>query len=48
MQAESGFEAVSMGVLTRMEKWSPLEVKILVAKTTEEAKNPHIHTVFDL
>lgn len=48
VEAESGFEAGIMAILTRHAGWSKEEVDILVAKTRSDAKNPAIHTLFNL
>lgn len=48
LQAESGFEAGAMAVLTRYAGWSKEEVTVLVAKTRSDARNPAIHALFDL
>lgn len=48
MQAETGFEAGAMAVLTRYEEWSKDEVSILVARTKNDAKNRAIHGINDL
>lgn len=37
-----------MAALTRIESWSKEEVDVLVAQTRADAKNPKIHTQFDL
>ncbi|KAL2223280.1 S-adenosyl-L-methionine-dependent methyltransferase [Thermoascus aurantiacus ATCC 26904] len=47
MQAETGFEAGAMAVLTRYEGWSKDEVSILVARTKNDAKNRAIHGIND-
>ncbi|KAJ9192865.1 hypothetical protein DTO164E3_8011 [Paecilomyces variotii] len=47
VEAESGFEAGVMAVLTRHAGWTKEEVDILVAKTRNDAKNPAIHTLFN-
>ncbi|KAL1980063.1 hypothetical protein VTN96DRAFT_4682 [Rasamsonia emersonii] len=47
LQAETGFEAAALAVLTRHEKWSPEEVNVLVAKTRSDVRNPNIHPLFD-
>ncbi|KAL1968552.1 hypothetical protein VTN77DRAFT_1762 [Rasamsonia byssochlamydoides] len=46
-QAETGFEASAMAVLTRYEAWTQAEVTVLVAKTRNDARNPAIHPIFD-
>jgi len=48
MQAETGFEASAMAVLTRFENWSQTEVSILVAKIKNDVRNRNIHGLFDL
>ncbi|KAL1851831.1 hypothetical protein Plec18170_006134 [Paecilomyces lecythidis] len=45
--AQSGFEASAIAPLTRHGGWSKEEVKILVAKTINDARNPDIHGLFD-
>ncbi|KAL1966263.1 hypothetical protein VTN77DRAFT_4616 [Rasamsonia byssochlamydoides] len=47
LQADTGFEAAAMAVLTRYEGWSKEEVSVLVAKTKSDARNPTIHALFD-
>lgn len=47
MQAESGFEAAAMAVLTRHADWSPAEVSILAAKSMNDARSRSIHALFD-
>jgi len=47
LQAESGFEATAMAVLTRYENWKPEEVTVLVAKTLNDARDRKIHALFD-
>ncbi|KAL1963448.1 hypothetical protein VTN77DRAFT_8349 [Rasamsonia byssochlamydoides] len=47
LQAETGFEAAAMAVLTRYEGWSKDEVTVLVAQTRSDARNPKIHAFFD-
>lgn len=47
LEAETGFEASAMAVLTRFKGWSAEEVKILAAKVLKDARDPAIHTVFD-
>ncbi|KAJ9273733.1 hypothetical protein DTO212C5_12 [Paecilomyces variotii] len=47
LQADTGFEAAAMAVLTRYEGWSKEEVKILASKTRSDARNPDIHGLFD-
>ncbi|KAL2014012.1 hypothetical protein VTN00DRAFT_1537 [Thermoascus crustaceus] len=46
MEAETGFQAAAMAVLTRYEGWTEDEVNILVAKTKNDARNRDIHAFF--
>ncbi|KAL1971009.1 hypothetical protein VTN77DRAFT_2843 [Rasamsonia byssochlamydoides] len=46
LQAETGFEASAMAILTRYAGWSKDEVTVLVAKTRSDARNPKIHAFF--
>lgn len=48
LQAELGFKAAAMAILTRFESWSPEEVEALSAKALSDAKNPKIHALLDL
>lgn len=48
MEAETGFQAAAMAVLTRYEGWTEDEVNILVAKTKNDARNRDIHAFFYL
>ncbi|KAL2214804.1 S-adenosyl-L-methionine-dependent methyltransferase [Thermoascus aurantiacus ATCC 26904] len=45
LQAESGFEATAMAVLTRYENWKPEEVTVLAAKALNDARNRNIHAI---
>ncbi|KAL1869265.1 protein transport protein bet1 [Paecilomyces lecythidis] len=47
-QADTGFEAGAMAVLTRHAGWSKEEVQVLVSKTRNDARNPAIHALFNL
>lgn len=47
LQAESGFEASAMAVLTRHENWKPEEVTVLSAKAVNDARDRKIHSLFD-
>ncbi|KAL1966353.1 hypothetical protein VTN77DRAFT_4495 [Rasamsonia byssochlamydoides] len=47
LQAEPGYHAGAMAVLTRFESWSPEEVTVLAAQAVSDTKNPKIHAVFD-
>ncbi|KAL1970930.1 hypothetical protein VTN77DRAFT_2764 [Rasamsonia byssochlamydoides] len=47
LQAESGFRAAAMAVLTRFESWKPEEVEVLAAGALNDVKNPKIHGLFD-
>ncbi|KAL2216651.1 S-adenosyl-L-methionine-dependent methyltransferase [Thermoascus aurantiacus ATCC 26904] len=46
MQAETGFEASVMALLTRFHGWSADEVKVLAAQTLKDARDRNIHPVF--
>jgi hypothetical protein len=48
IQAESGFEAAAMAVLTRYEGWSKEEATILVANAKRDARDRSIHSLFHL
>jgi hypothetical protein len=48
MCVEEGLEAVAIAVLTRFGKWSPLEVRILVAKAKLELKSAALHSMLGL
>jgi hypothetical protein len=48
LQAESGYEAAAMAVLTRYEGWLKEEVSILVSKTRTDSRDRNIHGYLDL
>jgi hypothetical protein len=48
MCVEEGLEAVAIAVLTRFGKWSPLEVRVLVAKAKLELKSAALHSMLGL
>jgi hypothetical protein len=48
IQAESGFEAAAMAVLTRYEGWSKEEAAVLVANARRDARDRSIHSLFHL
>lgn len=48
MEAETGFQAGAMAVLTRHAGWKKEEVNILAAKALKDARDPDIHTLFNL
>ncbi|EER26301.1 methyltransferase, putative [Coccidioides posadasii C735 delta SOWgp] len=48
LQAQTGFEASALAVLTRYENWSTAEIKTLVDQALKDVKNPKIHFLFDL
>lgn len=48
LEAETGFEAVAMALLTRNVGWSKEEVRILAAKTLRDVRNHDIHALFYL
>ncbi|QRD85392.1 S-adenosyl-L-methionine-dependent methyltransferase [Aspergillus flavus] len=48
LQAETGFEAGAMAVLTRFEGWSKEEVNVLVSGARKDARDPKVHTLADL
>ncbi|KAE8152654.1 S-adenosyl-L-methionine-dependent methyltransferase [Aspergillus avenaceus] len=47
LQAETGFEAGAMAVLTRFEGWSKDEVSVLVAQANKDIRNPKVHGLAD-
>ncbi|KAE8133574.1 S-adenosyl-L-methionine-dependent methyltransferase [Aspergillus pseudotamarii] len=47
LQAETGFEAGAMAVLTRFEGWSKEEVNVLVSGARKDVRDPKVHTVAD-
>ncbi|KAL1963049.1 hypothetical protein VTN77DRAFT_8797 [Rasamsonia byssochlamydoides] len=47
LQAEQGYEAGAMAVLTRNEAWSKEEVIVLSSKTRNDARNRNIHALFN-
>lgn len=48
LEADSGFEAGAMAILTRNEGWGRDEVKILAQKARNDIRNHNIHSMFDL
>ncbi|KAL2214974.1 S-adenosyl-L-methionine-dependent methyltransferase [Thermoascus aurantiacus ATCC 26904] len=46
MQAETGFEAGAMALLTRFHGWSADEVRIFTARTLKDARDRNIHPLF--
>lgn len=48
MQAETGFEAGAMALLTRFHGWSADEVRIFTARTLKDARDRNIHPLFHL
>lgn len=48
LQAEPGFRAGAMAVMTRFESWSKEEVEVLAAGALSAIKNPKVHAIFDL
>ncbi|KAJ9319263.1 hypothetical protein DTO271D3_32 [Paecilomyces variotii] len=47
LEADSGFEAGAMAILTRNEGWGRDEVKILAQKARSDIRNHNIHSMFD-
>ncbi|PIG82056.1 hypothetical protein AARAC_000267 [Aspergillus arachidicola] len=47
LQAETGFEAGAMAVLTRFEGWSKGEVSVLVSGARKDVWDPKVHTLAD-
>ncbi|KAE8419823.1 S-adenosyl-L-methionine-dependent methyltransferase [Aspergillus pseudocaelatus] len=47
LQAETGFEAGAMAVLTRFEGWSKEEVNVLVSGARKDVRDPKVHTLAD-
>ncbi|KAE8376118.1 S-adenosyl-L-methionine-dependent methyltransferase [Aspergillus bertholletiae] len=47
LQAETGFEAGAMAVLTRFEGWSQEEVNHLVSGARKDIRNPDVHPLAD-
>lgn len=48
LEADSGFEAGAMAILTRNEGWASDEVKILAQKARSDIRDHRIHSMFDL
>ncbi|KAF7585566.1 hypothetical protein BBP40_010648 [Aspergillus hancockii] len=48
IQADTGFEAGAMAVLTSFEGWSKKEVSTLVSQAKKDIRDPKIHTLTDL
>lgn len=47
LQAQSGFEAAAIAVMTRFESWGSAQVKDLVQRTLNDVRNRSIHAIFD-
>jgi hypothetical protein len=48
LQAEKGYEALAMAVLTRFQGWSKEEVADLIEKTMVETRDLNIHPLHNL
>lgn len=48
LQAEQGFEAGGLVVLTRFENWSKEDVVELAKRAVADARNRNIHPLFNL